>query len=63
MTEVRVDWQAGDDVPVWDEKCIRIIESFGLPGVKYKTQLTEDYMIFHFNDPEDALVAKLMLGG
>jgi len=63
MTEVRVDWQAGDDVPIWDEKCIRIIESFGLPGTKYETQLTEDYMIFHFNDPEDALVAKLMLGG
>ena len=63
MTEIRVDWQAGDDIPLWDKKCIRVIESFGLPGNKYKTELTEDYMIFHFKDPEDALVAKLMLGG
>ena len=63
MTEVRVDWLAGDDIPLWDKKCIRVIESFGLPGGKYETELTENYMIFHFKDPQDALVAKLMLGG
>ena len=63
MTEVKVDWLAGDDIPLWDKKCIRVIESFGLPGGKYETELTEDYMIFHFKDPQDALVAKLMLGG
>jgi hypothetical protein len=63
MTEVKVDWLAGDDIPLWDKKCIRVIESFGLPGGKYETELTEDYMIFHFKDPKDALVAKLMLGG
>jgi hypothetical protein len=63
MTEVRVDWLAGDDIPLWDKKCIRVIESFGLPGGKYETELTEDYMIFHFKDPRDALMAKLMLGG
>ena len=63
MTEVKVDWLAGDDIPLWDKKCIRVIESFGLPGGKYETELTENYMIFHFKDPQDALVAKLMLGG
>ena len=63
MTEVRVDWQAGDDIPLWDKKCISVLERFGLPGDKYETEITADYMIFHFDDPEDALVAKLMLGG
>lgn len=62
MTEVRVDWQVGDDIPLWSEKCIGVLERFGLPGDKYETELTADYMIFHFKDPEDALVATLMMG-
>ena len=62
MTEIKVDWKNGDTIPDWNEKCIRVIESFGLPGNKYMTQVTEDYMIFSFVEPEDAVVAKLMLG-
>jgi hypothetical protein len=63
MTEVRVEWKAGDGIPIWDEKCISVLERFGLPGGKYQTELTADYMIFNFVDPEDAVIAKLMLGG
>jgi hypothetical protein len=39
------------------------VETFGLPGDKYTTELTADYMIFKFEDLEDAVIAKLMLGG
>ena len=63
MTEVRVDWKNGDTIPDWNEKCIRVIESFGLPGNKYMTKVTEDYMIFSFVEAEDAMIAKLMIGG
>jgi hypothetical protein len=63
MTDVKIAWKKGDTVSDWNEKCIRVIEAFGLPGNKYMTQVTEDYMVFSFTDPEDAVVTKLMLGG
>jgi hypothetical protein len=42
--------------------CIWAIEEFGLPGDKYKTELTEDYMIFDFNEKEDAALMLLRWG-
>lgn len=63
MNKVKVTWKNGDTVSDWDEKCIRVVETFGLPGDKYTTELTADYMIFKFEDLEDAVIAKLMLGG
>jgi len=63
MTEVKIVWQNGDTISDWDEKCIRVIEAFGLPGGKYTTKLSEDHMILNFVETEDAVVAKLMLGG
>lgn len=52
----------GVGVETWNETCARVLERFGLPGGKYITEVTEDYMIFNFNDPDDALVATLMIG-
>jgi hypothetical protein len=49
-------------VYTWNEICARIMERFGLPGGKYTTDVTEDFMIFHFNDQEDAFLSKLMIG-
>ena len=63
MTEIKVAWKDGDSVSDWTDKCTRVLESFGLPGNKYVTQVTEDYMIFSFVDAEDAVMAKLMIGG
>ena len=63
MTEIRVDWMAGDTVSLWTEKCATIMETFGLPGDKYFTSVNEDYMLFSFVDPKDAMMAKLMIGG
>jgi hypothetical protein len=63
MTKVKIVWQTGDTISDWDEKCIRVIETFGLPGNKYTTELSEDHMILNFADCEDALMARLMLGG
>lgn len=46
----------------WNEICARVLERFGLPGGKYTTEVTTDYMIFNFIDAEDALMASLMIG-
>ena len=63
MTEIRVDWMVGDTVSLWTEKCATIMETFGLPGDRYFTSVTEDYMLFSFVEAEDAMMAKLMIGG
>lgn len=63
MTDIKIQWQATETISDWDQKCIRIIETFGLPGEKYTTTLNVDYMLFSFNDAEDAMIAKLIVGG
>jgi len=63
MTKVTINWRQGDTINDWDKKCIRVIETFGLPGNKYTTELSEDHMIFKFVDAEDALMARLIIGG
>jgi len=62
MTKVKIVWKTGDTISDWDKKCIRVIETFGLPGNKYTTEISEDHMILNFVEPEDAMVAKLMIG-
>ena len=42
-----------DDVTVWG------IEQFGLPGDRYVTDMSADYMTWFFRDPKDALLFKL----
>ena len=63
MTDIKVAWKDGDSVSDWTDKCTRVLESFGLPGNKYMTKVTEDYMIFSFIEAEDALMARLIIGG
>lgn len=63
MYKVRVDWKLGQDsTEWWDKTCIWVLEEFGLPGGRYKTELTEDYMIFDFNNKEDAVIMMLRWG-
>lgn len=61
MTEIKIPWDS--TTAHWPAKCVRIIESFGLPGGKYITRMGDEYMIFSFTEPEDALMAKLIIGG
>lgn len=62
MTEIKVAWKDGDNVIDWTDKCARVLETFGLPGDKYITQVSENHLVFSFIDVEDAVMAKLMLG-
>lgn len=52
---VHIPWKYGDTISNWDEKCVFAIETFGLPGLKYITHLSEDSMDFIFIEEKDAI--------
>jgi hypothetical protein len=61
-TRVRIPWQKGDTINNWDETCIWAMEHFGLPGDKFTTHATEDYMDFYFDNEHDAILFELSCG-
>jgi hypothetical protein len=61
-TRVRIPWQKGDTINNWNETCAWAIEQFGLPGNKFETHATEDYMDFYFKDQRDAILFELTCG-
>jgi len=60
-TRVRIPWKKGDIID-WNETCAWAIEQFGLPGDKFETHATEDYMDFYFKDERDAILFELTCG-
>ena len=58
-TRVRVPWKKGDTSYKWNEVCGYAMEYFGLPGERYYTHATEDYMDFYFYDERDAIYFNL----
>ena len=61
-TRVRISWQTNYKYAMWNETCAYAIEKFGLPGDKYETHVTEDYMDFYFKDERDAIIFQLTHG-
>ena len=61
-TKVRVSWQVLDRFPQWTEACAWAIEQYGLPGDKFTTHPSEDYMDFYFVDERDAIHFELRWG-
>ena len=63
MYKVKITWKLGQDsTEWWNQACAWIVEEFGLPGDRYKTELTADYMIFDFDNKNDAAMAALRWG-
>lgn len=63
MYKVQINWKLGQDsTEWWDKVCIWTIEEFGLPGYNYKTEITEHYMVFDFNNKDDAALMTLRWG-
>ncbi len=60
MTEICIPWENQSNI-WWNETCAQIVEHFGLPGGRYKTEVGEDNMKFFFNDERDALLCKIMI--
>ena len=59
---VRIHWKREyDNNTMWNEVCAWAIEYFGLPGDRFSTAANVDYMDFHFNSPNYALLMSLRL--
>ena len=52
---IRIFWQKGDVITDWSEICTWALENFGMPGKRFTTHPTEDYMDFLFSDEKDAI--------
>lgn len=61
-TKVRIPWRKGHKISDWNETCAWAIKQFGLPGDKFETHSTEDYMDFYFVDERDAILFELTCG-
>ena len=62
LTVVRVGWNLNSPTP-WNQVTARALEVFGLPGDRYLTHPTQDYLEFHFCDPHDATLFVLEHSG
>ena len=60
-TRVRIPWKKYNDIITWNETCILAVEKFGLPGDKYQTHSTKNYIDFYFKDERDAILFQLMI--
>lgn len=61
---VRLDWGPEfDTIDRWDQVCIWAIETFGLPGQRFRYSPNINYMEFYFPDPKDATIMLLRWGG
>jgi hypothetical protein len=49
-----------DTINSWNEICAWAVEYYGLPGDKFITHPTEDYMDFMFRNKEDAIYFSLV---
>jgi hypothetical protein len=62
MMTVHVPWSSRiNTLPQWDKVCAEIVERFGLPGGKYTTELTENYMNFNFHNDKEGLLCQLLV--
>lgn len=61
-TRVRIPWQVNHDIHQWNKICVWAVETFGLPGDKYETHATEEFMDFYFVDERDAIHFELRCG-
>lgn len=55
LYKVRIPWKNGDTPTGWNEVCATAVEQYGLPGSKYTTHPTSDYMDFYFKNEQDAV--------
>jgi hypothetical protein len=60
MITINVPWQNQKDI-WWNDTCASVLEHFGLPGDRYITEVSTDYMKFHFKNEHDALMCRLLI--
>lgn len=58
---VTVPWHTGQGDYWWNETCAMVVETFGLPGDRFRYSPGMDKMEFYFNTIEDAFLCKILL--
>lgn len=61
-TRIRIPWQVNHDIHQWNRTCVWAVVHFGLPGDRYETHATEEYLDFYFKDERDAILFELTRG-
>lgn len=62
MITVHIPWSPkANNIPTWNEITASIVEHFGLPGFKYKTELTDTYMNFYFDNDQEGLMCMMLV--
>jgi hypothetical protein len=62
MVTVHVPWNPKLNTTIlWNQVTASILEHFGLPGGKYATEITENYMNFLFKDEREGLMCQLLV--
>lgn len=57
---VKVPWR-GQSNYWWNEACASVLEVFGLPGERYTSHPTMDFMAFHFASKKDADMCRILI--
>jgi hypothetical protein len=60
MTTIEVPWVSQTNT-WWNDTTAQVVKHFGLPGDKYRTEVSVNYMKFHFIDEQDAFMCRLLL--
>lgn len=59
-TTIRLLWKSQNEY-WWNEVCSDVVEVFGLPGDRFISHPTPEYMDFHFKTKKDADLCRIML--
>ncbi len=56
---VWINWRE-ENMP-WNEICAKVVEVFGLPGIRYKWHPSLDTMCFSFKSEKDFVLCEILL--
>lgn len=59
---VTLDWAKRPTMEAWNEICAWTIEHFGLPGIRYQTEVGTERMTWYFQDEQDKLLMIIAWG-
>lgn len=59
---VTLDWARRPSMERWNEICAWTIEHFGLPGIRYQTEVDSARMTWYFQSQQDQLVMTVAWG-
>jgi hypothetical protein len=60
MNEILVPWENQSNI-WWNEVCAKVIEQFGLPGDRYDSYPSQNFLRFVFKNDKDALMCRLLI--